>query len=134
MITKSNLLTLFLLALFLLPHSPLTLQVYQTGSGTLPHSPLTLQVYQTGSGTQTNMNINEVVANLANRKLGEKELGTKKPVHPNDHVNKGQSTNDSFPTAMHIAVALYINEKLKPALLKMEKGLWAKAEEFKGKK
>ncbi|MEO8322415.1 MAG: lyase family protein, partial [Bradyrhizobium sp.] len=66
------------------------------------HFPLV--VWQTGSGTQTNMNLNEVIANRANEMLGG-ELGTKKPVHPNDHVNMSQSSNDSFPTAMHIAAA-----------------------------
>ena len=62
-----------------------------------------LVVWQTGSGTQSNMNMNEVLSNLANERLGG-ERGSKKPVHPNDHVNMGQSSNDSFPTAMHIAV------------------------------
>src|ERR1700712_216010 len=66
------------------------------------HFPLV--VWQTGSGTQTNMNLNEVIANRANEMLGG-ELGTKKPVHPNDHVNMSQSSNDSYPTAMHIAAA-----------------------------
>ena len=64
-----------------------------------------LKVWQTGSGTQTNMNVNEVVANRAIEILGGKK-GTKKPVHPNDHVNKSQSTKDVFPTAMHIAIAI----------------------------
>ena len=64
-----------------------------------------LKVWQTGSGTQTNMNVNEVIANRAIQILGGKK-GSKKPVHPNDHVNKSQSTNDVFPTAMHIAVAI----------------------------
>ena len=63
-----------------------------------------LKVWQTGSGTQTNMNVNEVIANRAIEILGGRK-GTKKPVHPNDHVNKSQSTNDVFPTAMHISVA-----------------------------
>ena len=62
-------------------------------------------VWQTGSGTQTNMNANEVISNAANQRLGG-TLGAKTPVHPNDHVNMGQSSNDSFPTAMHIAAAL----------------------------
>jgi fumarate hydratase class II len=74
-----------------------------------------LVVWQTGSGTQTNMNMNEVLANLANEKLGSVR-GSKTPVHPNDHVNRGQSSNDSFPTAMNIAVALEIERRLKPAL------------------
>ena len=64
-----------------------------------------LKVWQTGSGTQTNMNVNEVIANRAIQMIGGK-MGTKKPIHPNDHVNKSQSTNDVFPTAMHIAIAL----------------------------
>ena len=67
-----------------------------------------LLVWQTGSGTQTNMNVNEVIANAANLALGG-ELGAKKPVHPNDHVNMSQSSNDSIPTAMHIAAALQIS-------------------------
>src|SRR5437588_6603671 len=69
------------------------------------HFPLV--VWQTGSGTQTNMNVNEVIANRANELLGGK-LGAKQPVHPNDHVNMSQSSNDSFPTAMHIAAAMHI--------------------------
>jgi len=74
-----------------------------------------LKVWQTGSGTQTNMNVNEVIANRANEILGSK-LGSKKPVHPNDHVNKSQSTNDVFPTAMHMAIAIRANDKLLPSL------------------
>ena len=70
-----------------------------------------LKVWQTGSGTQTNMNVNEVIANRAIQILGGK-LGSKKPVHPNDHVNKSQSTNDVFPSAMHIAIALETRDKL----------------------
>ena len=76
------------------------------------HFPLV--VWQTGSGTQTNMNLNEVIANRANQILGG-ELGAKKPVHPNDHVNMSQSSNDSFPTAMHIAAAGRILADLVPA-------------------
>ncbi len=72
-----------------------------------------LSVWQTGSGTQTNMNLNEVIANKANKLLG-KELGSYNPIHPNDHCNLGQSSNDSFPTAMHIAVIIECNEKLMP--------------------
>ena len=64
-----------------------------------------LKVWQTGSGTQTNMNVNEVIANRAIEMMGGK-LGSKKPIHPNDHVNKSQSTNDVFPTAMHISIAI----------------------------
>ena len=69
-----------------------------------------LKVWQTGSGTQTNMNVNEVIANRAIEMLGGKK-GSKKPVHPNDHVNKSQSTNDVFPTAMHIAIAIETKKK-----------------------
>ena len=74
-----------------------------------------LKVWQTGSGTQTNMNVNEVIANRAIEILGGKK-GSKKPVHPNDHVNKSQSTNDVFPTAMHIAIAIETKNKLLPSL------------------
>src|SRR5580704_8467458 len=70
-----------------------------------------LSVYQTGSGTQSNMNVNEVIANRANEKLGGK-LGAKEPIHPNDHVNMSQSSNDSFPTAMHIAAVQEITHRL----------------------
>jgi fumarate hydratase class II len=73
-----------------------------------------LVVWQTGSGTQSNMNANEVIANLTNQALGG-SLGEKSPVHPNDHVNRGQSSNDTFPTAMHIATAREISELLLPA-------------------
>ena len=89
-----------------------------------------LVVWQTGSGTQSNMNMNEVLANLANERLGG-ERGSKKPVHPNDHVNMGQSSNDSFPTAMHIAVAREIHDRLLPALKHLHKALNDKAEAFK---
>ena len=81
-----------------------------------------LKVWQTGSGTQTNMNVNEVIANRAIEMMGG-TLGSKKPVHPNDHVNKSQSTNDVFPTAMHIAIALKAKEKLLPSLKILEKEL-----------
>ena len=89
-----------------------------------------LKVWQTGSGTQTNMNVNEVIANRAIEMMGGK-LGSKKPVHPNDHVNKSQSTNDVFPTAMHIAIALKTKEKLLPSLRLLEKELGKKSKEFK---
>jgi len=92
------------------------------------HFPLV--IWQTGSGTQSNMNANEVLANRANELLGA-GLGAKSPVHPNDHVNRGQSSNDSFPTAMHIAAALEITRRLLPALRNLEKALNAKAEAFK---
>ena len=89
-----------------------------------------LKVWQTGSGTQTNMNVNEVIANRAIEILGGKK-GTKKPVHPNDHVNKSQSTNDVFPTAMHISVAEETIKKLLPSLKILEKELNKKVKEFK---
>ena len=89
-----------------------------------------LKVWQTGSGTQTNMNVNEVIANRAIQMMGGK-MGTKKPIHPNDHVNKSQSTNDVFPTAMHIAIAIKTKEKLLPSLKLLEKQLANKAKEFK---
>ena len=89
-----------------------------------------LKVWQTGSGTQTNMNVNEVIANRAIEMLGGK-MGTKKPVHPNDHVNKSQSTNDVFPTAMHISIAIKAREKLLPSLKLLEKELAKKSKEFK---
>ncbi len=88
-----------------------------------------LKVWQTGSGTQTNMNVNEVIANRAIEILGGKK-GTKKPVHPNDHVNKSQSTNDVFPTAMHISVATETINKLLPSLNLLEKSLKKKSKEF----
>ena len=89
-----------------------------------------LKVWQTGSGTQTNMNVNEVIANRAIEILGGKK-GSKKPVHPNDHVNKSQSTNDVFPTAMHIAIAIETNNKLLPSLKLLNKELKKKVSEFK---
>jgi fumarate hydratase class II len=91
------------------------------------HFPLV--IWQTGSGTQTNMNVNEVLANRGNELLGA-GLGAKSPVHPNDHVNRGQSSNDCFPTAMHIAGALEISRLLLPALRQLEKALNAKASAF----
>ena len=89
-----------------------------------------LSVWQTGSGTQTNMNVNEVIANLANRKISKK-LGTNYPVHPNDHVNKSQSTNDSFPSAINIASKLKIISELLPALRSMEKVLKSQSQKWK---
>ena len=91
------------------------------------HFPLV--VWQTGSGTQTNMNTNEVIANRAIELLGG-TLGSKTPVHPNDHVNLGQSSNDSFPTAMHIAAAEEINHRLIPGLARLHAALDAKAGAF----
>ena len=89
-----------------------------------------LKVWQTGSGTQTNMNVNEVIANRAIEILGGKK-GSKKPVHPNDHVNKSQSTNDVFPTAMHIAIAIETKKKLMPSLILLNKELKKKISQFK---
>src|SRR5579872_46350 len=88
-----------------------------------------LLVWQTGSGTQTNMNVNEVIANAANLALGGK-LGAKSPVHPNDHVNMSQSSNDSIPTAMHIAAAIEIERHLLPALAHLHAALARKTKEF----
>src|SRR5450759_2748527 len=93
------------------------------------HFPLV--VWQTGSGTQTNMNLNEVIANRANELLGGK-LGAKRPVHPNDHVNMSQSSNDSFPTAMHIAAATRIVTDLIPALSELHRALRNKEKAFAG--
>ena len=89
-----------------------------------------LKVWQTGSGTQTNMNVNEVIANRAIEIMKGKK-GSKKPVHPNDHVNKSQSTNDVFPTAMHISVATETIKKLLPSLKLLENSLKIKSKEFK---
>ena len=88
-----------------------------------------LKVWQTGSGTQTNMNVNEVISNRAIEMMGGK-IGSKKPVHPNDHVNKSQSTNDVFPTAMHIAIAIKTTKKLLPSLKLLERELLKKSKEF----
>ena len=88
-----------------------------------------LVVWQTGSGTQTNMNVNEVISNRAIELLGG-DKGSKKPVHPNDHVNMGQSSNDSFPTAMHIATAIEATRLLLPALDVLQAALQAKETEF----
>ncbi|CAJ0587629.1 unnamed protein product, partial [Mesorhabditis spiculigera] len=88
-----------------------------------------LMTWQTGSGTQSNMNVNEVISNRAIEILGG-ELGSKTPVHPNDHVNMSQSSNDTFPTAMHIAVAREINSRLLPALTQFRDAMHAKAQEF----
>ena len=86
-----------------------------------------LRVWQTGSGTQTNMNVNEVIANRAIEMLGGK-MGSKNPVHPNDHVNKAQSTNDTFPTAMHIAIALETKKKIITSYAKFRKSISKKNE------
>ena len=91
------------------------------------HFPLV--VWQTGSGTQTNMNVNEVIANRANELLGGKR-GAKSPIHPNDHVNMSQSSNDSYPTAMHIAAVEEIVGELLPALVHLQRALAAKSRAF----
>jgi len=91
------------------------------------HFPLV--IWQTGSGTQTNMNVNEVIANRANEMLGA-PLGSKEPIHPNDHVNLSQSSNDCFPTAMHIAAAEDIARLLDPSLAHLQDALQTKAKEF----
>lgn len=98
-------------------------------SGKLYCDHFPLVIWQTGSGTQSNMNTNEVISNRAIEILGGK-LGSKSPVHPNDHVNKSQSSNDTFPTAMHIATAMEINNTLIPGLTMLQKALHAKACEF----
>lgn len=97
-------------------------------AGRLPDE-FPLAVWQTGSGTQTNMNVNEVLAGLANERL-EGRRGGKTPVHPNDHVNRGQSSNDTFPTAMHVAAAQEIEGRLLPALEKLHAAVDAKAKQF----
>jgi fumarate hydratase class II len=97
--------------------------------GTLEaHFPL--HVWQTGSGTQTNMNANEVISNRAIELAGG-VMGSKKPIHPNDDVNKSQSSNDTFPTAMHIAAVEQVVQHLRPAVMALRDALAAKAEEFK---
>ena len=88
-----------------------------------------LDVFQTGSGTSTNMNVNEVIANRASEILGGK-IGQKKPVHPNDHVNMGQSSNDVIPTAIHVSAKIAIVNKLMPALDKLSEKLAVKVDEF----
>lgn len=115
----------------LLPEEKLTLIVQaaeEVISGKLDeHFPLS--VWQTGSGTQTNMNVNEVISNRANEIAGS-ELGSKKPIHPNDDVNKSQSSNDTFPTAMHIASAYELNRLLLPSVANLRNTLKQKSEEF----
>uniref|UniRef100_A0ABK9MWD9 fumarate hydratase n=1 Tax=Glossina morsitans morsitans TaxID=37546 RepID=A0ABK9MWD9_GLOMM len=99
-------------------------------SGKLYDDHFPLVIWQTGSGTQSNMNVNEVISNRAIELMGGK-LGSKNPVHPNDHVNKSQSSNDTFPTAIHISVALELNNNLKPAIKILHDALKAKSQEFK---
>ncbi|XP_063589185.1 fumarate hydratase, mitochondrial-like isoform X2 [Penaeus indicus] len=98
-------------------------------SGELYGEHFPLVIWQTGSGTQSNMNTNEVIANRAIELMGG-ELGSKSPVHPNDHVNKSQSSNDTYPTAMHIATAVEIHNTLLPGLEALHKALDAKAKEY----
>ena len=86
-----------------------------------------LHVWQTGSGTQTNMNVNEVIANRVSELEGQ-PLGSKQPVHPNDHVNLGQSSNDTFPAAMHVSAALAIERQLLPSVRALQETLEAKSE------
>src|SRR6202035_662389 len=86
-----------------------------------------VDVYQTGSGTSSNMNVNEVISNRAIELTGGDRFAPQKPIHPNDHVNMGQSTNDMFPTAIHVAVALGIDKKLAPALTRLHTVLNDKA-------
>ena len=88
-----------------------------------------LRIWQTGSGTQTNMNVNEVISNRAIQLAGG-DMGSKKPIHPNDHVNMSQSSNDTFPTAMYIAAATAVNEQLIPAVRQLHDAIAAKAKEF----
>ena len=97
----------------------------------MQHFPLV--VWQTGSGTQSNMNANEVISNRAIEILGGK-MGSKKPVHPNDHVNRSASSNDTFPTVMHIAAVLELENELLPALRSLRKGLQQKVDDFESKK
>ncbi|MDD2408095.1 MAG: lyase family protein, partial [Tepidiphilus sp.] len=91
------------------------------------HFPLV--VFQTGSGTHSNMNANEVIANRANELAGQ-PLGSKSPVHPNDHVNRGQSSNDTFPTAMYVATVLELRRHLYPAVETLRDTLARKTEEY----
>ena len=91
------------------------------------HFPLV--VWQTGSGTQTNMNFNEVIANKAIESLGG-QMGSKSPIHPNDHVNMSQSTNDTFPTAINIAAVESVQNQLLPAMEELQKALAKKSQEF----
>ena len=88
-----------------------------------------VDIFQTGSGTSTNMNVNEVISNLAISKMGG-EIGSRNPVHPNDHVNKGQSSNDVIPTAIHIAAAISIKDDLVPSMKILKKSLQKKSDEF----
>ncbi|MFU8779693.1 MAG: class II fumarate hydratase [Kiritimatiellia bacterium] len=99
-------------------------------SGAIGQEAFPLRIWQSGSGTQSNMNMNEVLANRANELLGGTR-GQKAPVHPNDHVNRGQSTNDIFPTAMHVAAAMGVANRLMPALQQLLGVLAAKSADFR---
>jgi fumarate hydratase, class II len=88
-----------------------------------------LYVWQTGSGTQSNMNVNEVISNRCIQRVGG-ELGSETPIHPNDDVNVGQSSNDSFPTAMHIAAVLEIQDRLLPKVVALQQAIAAKADQW----
>src|SRR5437763_1629324 len=88
-----------------------------------------LRVWQTGSGTQTNMNVNEVISNRA-IEIADGEMGSKRPIHPNDDVNMSQSSNDTFPTAMHVAAAQTVVQRLLPAVRELRDALQRKSEEF----
>jgi fumarate hydratase class II len=99
-------------------------------AGTL-HDHFPLKVWQTGSGTQTNMNVNEVISNRAIELAGG-VMGSKKPIHPNDDVNMGQSSNDTFPTALHVACALEVEREVIPAVLRLRDAFAAKAKAFDG--
>ena len=107
---------------------PIVRAAEEVSDGRLLHQ-FPLSVWQTGSGTQTNMNVNEVIANRANELLGAAR-GARAPVHPNDHVNRGQSSNDSFPTAMHIAAVMEIHDRLLPAFAQLHAVLAEKAAAF----
>src|SRR5580698_1267864 len=94
------------------------------------HDMFPLHVWMTGSGTQFNMNVNEVISNRCCQFAGT-PLGSKTPVHPNDHVNMAQSSNDTFPSAMHIAAAMNVKQRLIPAVRQLRDAIYAKAEEWK---
>ncbi len=95
------------------------------------HDQFPLVIWQTGSGTQSNMNVNDVIAGIANEALAGIR-GGKAPVHPNDHVNMGQSSNDSFPTALHVATAMAVHRDLRPALIRLTDALMAKCQSWTG--
>src|SRR6202165_521221 len=95
------------------------------------HDHFPLRIWQTGSGTQSNMNVNEVISNRA-IELSGGVMGSKRPIHPNDHVNMSQSSNDTFPTAMHIAAVLEITDRLIPSVSRLRDALERKTEDFEG--